>query len=298
MSTTRKWLVAIGLAVALPAAAAFLYADELTRRAIERGGRDALGVDLSLSFVRLGLLGGGIQIEGLSVANPPGFEQADLLRVGHVQMGVALPALLADRVLVPSLDLTDVRVDLERRGMSTNYDRVLDHLRRADEPGGSSSTEDDDLVIIREVRIRNVEADVRVLPELDAIPGAQTATGLEDVRLHIPEIVLRNVRSKGNATDLVTRLTGLIAAAVLDSVARHATGLPSAMVDELASVGGMLGNTSLELVGEVTQAGADAVGGTLGAEIARDGADTERVVSNVARGATHAVQDLARGELP
>ncbi len=298
MRTTRKWLLAIGLAVALPAAGAFLYADELTRRAIERGGRDALGVDLSLSFVRLGLLGGGIQIEGLSVANPPGFEQTDLLRVGHVQMGVALPALLADRVLVPSLDLTDVSVDLERRGMSTNYGRVLDHLRRADGVGGSSSAEDDDLVVIREVRIRNVEADVRVLPELGAIPGAQTATGLEDVRLDIPEIVLRNVRSKGNATALVTRLTGLIAAAVLDSVARHATGLPSAMVDELASVGGMLGNTSLELVGEVTQAGADAVGGTLGAEIARDGDDAERVVANAASGATHAVQDLARGELP
>ena len=115
-------------------------------------------------------------------------------------------------------------------------------------------------------------------------------TGLENIKVRIPEIVLRDVTSHGDLTELVGHLTNLVAAAVLESIARHATDLPGTMAHEFASVSGSLGSTSLEVIGKVTQVGGRAVGETIGAAL---GAEAQQVTQAAANGANDAISGLA-----
>jgi len=294
MRRNRRWLVWTALALALLVGGTFLYAERITRGVIESGAEDVLGVDVSVGFVRLGFLGGGVQIFDLAVRNPEGFGTADLLRVGHVDIGVWLPGFLADRVEVPKIDVRDVRVELERRGESTNYGPVLARLDRSSRGPEDWASHTDSTFLIGQIRVRKIEADVRMLPEIDAIPGANE---LSNIKIQIPEIVLHHVTSRGDPTELVAQLTDLVAVAVLESIARHATGLPVAMVDELTSVSGSLGGTSLEVVGQVTQVGGRAVGDTIegvlggeAAEVTREAAET---VDQAFEGAAHFVENEA-----
>lgn len=289
------WLKRIGIWILAPGLALFLFADEITRRVIESGVEDALGTDVSVSLVRLGLIGGGVQLYGLSVPNPAGFQEADLLTIGHASIGLRIRELLAERVVVPRLEVEDVRVDLERRGDHTNYGPVLSRLERS--TGSAHAEHDQDSTFtIQEIRVTDIQADVRMLPELGAVPDAQDLTGLENIKVKIPEIVLRDVSAQGDLTELVARLTDLIAAAVLESVAQHATGLPVAMVDELASVSGSLGSTSLHIVGEVTQIGGEAVGSTLEATLGAAAGNTARAVTQTADDAIESVAGFVEHE--
>lgn len=267
---------------------AFFSIDEITRRVIEDGTEDALGIDVSLSLVRLGVFGGGVQLYGLSVPNPEGFEGDDLISIEHASVGLRLHDLLADRVVVPRLEVDGVRVDLERRGVHTNYGPMLKRLERSKGQPQDSPEHADSAFDIKEIRITEVEAHVRMLPELGAVPDAQKLTGLENIQVKIPEIVLHDVTARGDLTELVARLTDLVTAAVLDSVARHATGLPSAMVSELASVSGSLGSSSLRIVGEVTQVGGTALDDTIEAALGE-------TAGNAARAVTHGTEEAIGG---
>lgn len=292
MTGARSWLRRIAIGIAVTGFVSFLFADEISRRVIEDGVEDALGVDVSLSLVRLGLLGGGVQLYGLSVPNPDGFEEDDLLTIGHASVGLRLRELIAARVVVPSLRVDDVHVDLERRGTHTNYGAVLARLERSKGAPQDAQPHTDSTFEIQEIRVTGIHADIRMLPELGAVPDAQKLTGLEDIQVKIPEIVLHDVQTRGDLTELVARLTDLVAAAVFESVARHATGLPSAMVEELASVSGSLGSTSLHIVGDVTQIGGNAMSDTIEAALGKSAGDTARAVTEEADQAVEGVAGL------
>ncbi len=300
MGKRRKWLAATALVIGIPTVGAFLYAETLTRRTIEEGARAVLGVEVSVGFVRLGFLGGGVELFDLAVRNPVGFGEPDLLRVGHADISVWLPGLLADRVEIPALNLRDVRVDLERRGETTNYGRVLANLNR-DKGLAPQGLEPHThrTVVIQNIHIREIAADIRMLPEMGAIPGAQELTGLQDIKVQIPELVLRDVTSRGDSAQIVGRLTDVVAAAILESIARHATNLPGVMVDEFASVGGSLGSTSLQVVGKVTQIGGQAVGDTIADAFGQEAGDVARTAANsadeAAQGVAHFIESETQG---
>lgn len=296
MRRMPSWPKRIAIWILAPAIVLFLFADEITRRVIESGVEDALGTDVSVSLVRLGVFGGGVQLYGLSVPNPDGFRESDLLKIGHASIGLRIRELLAERVVVPRLQVDDVRVDLERRGDRTNYGAVLTRLERDKGRPGDARAHHGSTFTIQEIRVTGIQADVRMLPELGAVPDAQKLTGLENIKVTIPEIVLRDVSTQGDLTDLVARLTDLVAAAVFESVAHHATGLPVAMVEELASVSGSLGSTSLHIVGEVTQIGGEAVGNTIEAAMGEAAGNTARAATQTADEAIESVAGFVERE--
>ena len=74
-------------------AAFFLYFDRVASTAIEAGGRQALGVETRVGWVRIRLLTGEFETGRLTVANPAGFETPYFLQLGQGHFDVSLGSL-------------------------------------------------------------------------------------------------------------------------------------------------------------------------------------------------------------
>lgn len=177
-------LVVIGVVVAL------LFIDSIAARAIEKSGTYALGVPTEVDSADIGLFSGEFGLDGLRVANPPGFARPDFLTLGRARLEVSLASLASDRVTVPLIALEEISLDLERTKQGTNYGAILENLERfesgeAPEPEGEAGPK---TFLIERIVLRQVRADVDLIP----IGGEATR-----VALTIPEIVVEDLDSDG-----------------------------------------------------------------------------------------------------
>ncbi len=177
-------LVVIGVVVAL------LFIDSIAARAIEKSGTYALGVPTEVDSADIGLFSGEYGLDGLRVANPPGFARPDFLTLGRARLEVSLASLASDRVTVPLIALEEISLDLERTKQGTNYGAILENLERfesgeAPEPEGEAGPK---TFLIERIVLRQVRADVDLIP----IGGEATR-----VALTIPEIVVEDLDSDG-----------------------------------------------------------------------------------------------------
>ena len=191
-------VVAVLVVLALVAVGALvLGVDKLVRAAIEKGGSYALGVETRLAEVDIGLLAGTTSLGGLVVSNPPGFEEQPFLSLGQADLAVSLASLRSDVIEVPLFSLADVALLLQKREGRTNYGVILDSLKRFESgekpPGEEPAPEKGGKrFVIRKIEIRNVSADLDLLPA-----GGE----LTRAKVTIPSLTLENVgTAEGGAT--------------------------------------------------------------------------------------------------
>lgn len=116
-------LVIIGVGV-------FFYSDVIVKKGIEQGGETALGVPTRVEEIDLSLMGGEAIMRNLHIANPPGFSTAQFLELDHAGMTISLQSLLADKVIVPRVEVRGVRVNLEQKNGKNNVNPLLERARR------------------------------------------------------------------------------------------------------------------------------------------------------------------------
>jgi hypothetical protein len=202
------------------------YAGSLVRRAVEKGGTHVLGVETKLEEASLGVLAGKLGLDGLTVANPPGFQREHFLSLRRTEVEVSLASLRSERIESPLLLLEGLDLDLERKGDQTNYGVILANLERfqktgeepppAEEPAGEGKR-----FVIRQVVLRDISAHV----SLSAL-GQQI-----DRTVTLPELRLDNV---GNDEQSLRSLISQIVTAVLEASVRSLEGVvPAELLTDL-----------------------------------------------------------------
>lgn len=187
----RLLLLALVLVLLLGFAGALLL-DRGAALAVEKGATRALAVPTEVSSVTIHPFRGSIGLADLSVANPAGFSEQPCLALDAGSMQVDMSSLMKDTVLVPSLELSGVRLRLEGRGTQTNYGALLENLKRHDsgEPGKSQPETTDagsqKRFLVRELVIRDVivEADYALDSPLGQLASSRTQVTLPEIRLH------------------------------------------------------------------------------------------------------------------
>lgn len=169
---------ALGLAggLLLLLVAALLGLDLAAAWIVERGGHAALGVRVKVARASVSLLSGELGLEGLEIANPPGFSQRPVLSVGRLRVSVSRRALGQDPLTVDAIEASGVLVQVEAAGGLTN----LEALRRnAQAFAASQQGPDPRRVLVRLLRVRGSRASAE-LP----VPGRPRATvPLKDLEL-------------------------------------------------------------------------------------------------------------------
>ena len=196
-----------------------LFIDRAVVTAVEKGGTYALGVETELDSADIGL--GSFGLEGLSVANPPGFEGAHFLALGSANLEVETGSILSEQIVAPLLELREVSVDLARGKGGTNYGVILKNLERfesKDEPSESPEA-GGKTVLVQRLRIHDVTARVNLI-------------GVAPITVTIPEISVDDLDTGGMTAG---QIASLLVRTLLTSILQAGSGiLPVDMLKDLA----------------------------------------------------------------
>lgn len=223
MKTLLRVLVVLVVLLVAGVFVAVTYAGSLVRAGVERGGTHVLGVETKLDDASLGILSGELGLQGLSVANPPGFEREHFLEMRRAQVAVSLRSLASERIEAPLLLLEGLVLDLERKGDASNYGVILDHVGGpgGEEPAGEEAPGASKKLVIREVVLRDITAHVA----FEAL-GQKVAKSVT-----LGELRLQNV---GNDEQSLRSLLSQIVTAILEEAMSSLEGVvPAELLGDL-----------------------------------------------------------------
>ncbi len=192
MKIKRLLLILLVSGIGL-AAAAIAMVDTLAKSGIEAGGTYALGVPTQLESAKIGLFSGEFGLNGLSVANPKGFEGKHILKLNEGGLALSLSSLFEEVIVAPKLELTGIAMLMQKGSGGFNYEVLLDNLERfeskepdqepadAPEEPGTKKT-----FLFQEIILRDITTSLDLFGE-----GAiSTAT------ITIPEVVINDLGSE------------------------------------------------------------------------------------------------------
>jgi hypothetical protein len=215
--------------------ALFMYIDYAAKVGIERGATYALGVQTTVGGADVGIFSGEFGMTGLNVANPEGFDTPHFLKLDDSAVAVSLGTLRQDTVDLPRLHLTGLDMNLEKKAGKSNYDVILDNLKRLESgEKPKDETGEGKNFVIREVLIKDVNVQVDVLP----IGGE-----LSRVKVPIDEIRLTDVGTGDQNGVKFTELADVILKSLFAAVIENGADLPGEVLGELQN--GLAGLQSL-----------------------------------------------------
>ena len=233
----RKLLVLLAVIAVLAVVAvvgAVLFIDSIARVGIAEAGTYALGAKTSVREASIGLVSGRTAIRGLEVDNPKGYSPTKFVSLGEIAVDAGLSSFTGEKIVITRVAISDLTVEIEKSATGElNVKQVADHLQRA--TGGSSVGEpktkptsegESKEAIIKELRLERVTVKLRNL-----VGGKD---GVVDVKL--PDLVIRDLSSKGGVDVLASELSGVVLGSVMK-------GLLAANIEGLGAdvLGGLQG---------------------------------------------------------
>jgi hypothetical protein len=264
MKKLLKIVVVLVVLVVIAIGAGFYFIDAIAKSAVERGGEYALGVPTTLKSADVGVLSGEFSMDGLKVANPPDFKTSHFLTMDHGDVAVTLGSLRGSPVELPTLNLKSIDVNIESRGGSSNYEAILESLKKL-ESGSTKPTGDEKKFIVRKVVIEDLKVHANLLP----LAGEAAV-----MNFPIAEIRLADVGSETSGGMVLSELAGVIVKAVLAAIVeKGGQFLPADVLGDLAgdlanlkSLGDMgvnMAATAGKVIEDVTKSAEGVVGGVV-----------------------------------
>lgn len=279
-------LVLLGIAVLV---VAVLMIDSIAKTAIEKGGTYAMGVPTTLESASVGITSGTFAMSGLNVANPPGYSGPRFFGLKSGAVAANLGSVRSEVIEIPSLKLEGIRVSLERNAKGSNYQTILDNMKKfeskdptmkpPEEKGGKK-------FVVREIVVRDVEV------RLDMIGFG--GVNAPPVTIPIHEITLKNVGSaEGGLTP--GEITNVVVKAVLATAVERGGGIiPGDVAGEL--LGGLsklegVGKFGVEVVGRAGESAQKLAEG-----LTKIGSEAGDALKKGAEGVLKGIGDLIPGK--
>ncbi|MEL7087357.1 MAG: hypothetical protein AAGL98_02765, partial [Planctomycetota bacterium] len=98
--------------------ALYFSLNAIVKTQVEQQGTQATGVQTTLESVNLSPFGGSLSLNDFSLANPEGFTDAKIFKLGGGDVEIKLGSLLGgDEIVVPQVDLDGATVLIELNGL-------------------------------------------------------------------------------------------------------------------------------------------------------------------------------------
>jgi hypothetical protein len=238
-------LIVIVVLIVLAAIVLFVAGNSLVRMGIVKGASSALKVPVGLDSVHVHPIFGKVELAGLAVGNPPGYEIPTLLKLGEGKVEVKIGSLMSDTVDIDYIILNKVDVSIEQKGLSTNLNDIIKSLPKGPEqPSGQPAAPG------KKLRIKTLEiTDINVTAKLLPIPGKTN-----EVTFKLAPIKMTDLGSD-NKLD-VAALTSKILAAIAEGVAQQGADLlPSDVTGPIKSGLGSVGEMGKGVLEQGQKAG-------------------------------------------
>lgn len=243
----------IGLIVLL-ILVAVLMIDSIAKSGIERGSTYAMGVPTTLDTADVKIMAGEFDMSGLTVSNPEGFSTPHFLALRDGGVSVQLQSLMGEVVQLPTLTLDGISVNLQRADGKTNYNTILENLKRfedGDPPVDQPEAKGGKQFVIDRVLITDVTVNIDLAP----IEGGLSE--LTKMEVKVPRIELTDL-GKGDTQPMeIAQVVATIVKAILLAVAENAGQLPGDLGAQLQQ--GLSQLASLDSLGVELEAAAGKV---------------------------------------
>jgi len=237
MKKKSKFFRILGLLLLLLIAlvvAVIFYADHIIVIGVETAGTSALDSPTTLDKAKLSILGGSLTLNGLTVANPQGYQTDNLVHLGECSAAVDLKSLTTDTIKVKQILLKDMVLTIEQKGLTSNLKDILDKInaqQKDKEPKKEQKKETPEKeeapgkkVLVEKIEIIGAKAKIKLLP----LPGKKDAM---DIKL--APIVLENVSQDQNKAVMLSTIIQKVLLAVAQATVQSGIELPGALLEGL-----------------------------------------------------------------
>ena len=194
-SVWKKILSVLGIAVITVIVFAFvlfsIFGNRALKIGIETGATAALKVGVSLQDVNLSLWGGTLELAGLKVENPAGYQHPEFLTIAKAAVALRVGSLLSHTVEIRKIQFDDIQLTLEQKNLTTNnLQEILNSLPKSEKEASKveekSQAQSGKKLHIQELTINGVQVKVKLLP----VPGKA-----DTITLRLNPIVLKDLGS-------------------------------------------------------------------------------------------------------
>jgi hypothetical protein len=216
----KKFLSVLGIAALTVIVLAFILFTVFGNRAlkigIETGATSALRVGVSLDDVNLSILKGTLELSGLKIENPAGYQHPEFLTLDKAMVALKISSLLSDTIEIEKIQMDNIQLTIEQKDLMTNnLEEILNALPKSEEkapqPEASQKTEQKagKQLLIRELVINGVEVKVKPLPT----PGK-----VDTIPLRLNPIVMKDLGSDKplNTAELSAKILKAIAGGITE----------------------------------------------------------------------------------
>lgn len=244
-----KWLlIGVGGLVAIVGVSVFLLIaglDDLVKAFVEQGGSQAAKVDVRLEKAEIRLGDASATLNGLTVANPEGFESGNAFVLGSIGVVIDAESLAYDPIVIKEVVVQAPRVTYEIGPGGSNIDAIRKNVEQtsAAAVGGSSDAAGESpRIVIEHLYLRQAAVDV-----------SATSIGGKSMSATLPEIHLTDIgRDENGATpaevaaEVMTALTGRVNGFVsgldLSGVLQGVENLPASLEGLTGAAAGRAGD--------------------------------------------------------
>ncbi len=210
MKSTRIALTAAALLALLllgGVAWAFSGLDERVRRAFEQRAAQRLQVPVRVGKVRTSLLSQRLEVDGLHIGNPDGFESDHFLTADTIRASFQLGSLLGSTFEIDDVEVRGVDVQLENRRGRFNHQQIARNVKGGAGPAGEASPGARMLHVAR-ARVSGIRSTLSVTGAALRLPAVQlTLPDLElddfgsgpDQRLPIEQVLQHFIEAVSRA---------------------------------------------------------------------------------------------------
>lgn len=258
-------LLIVGVAVVIN-----LFGDTALKAGVETGASKALKVGVAVEDISLGIFAGKLNINDLVVDNPEGYNNPSFLELGSGFVHLNTRSLLSDTVEIETIQLNNVGITIEQKGMSNNLKEILDNLPKSEPVEEEKPSEKEaKKLLVKNLDIEGVKVTVKLLP----IPGRA-----DNLTLALAPIHMENIGSDApiNTPELVSK----ILLAIAGGIAEKGKGvLPLDMLNNISTQLGEHGLKVLEMGTDILESGKDA-----GTDLLETGKDIGKEATEALKG--------------
>lgn len=131
--------------------------DSLVRRAIEVAGSNALGTEVRVGSVNLDLAGGSATLSDLSIANPEGFSDQDMVRFDELLLALDLASLNTEVLRITSVRSVNPFLHYEMQGTRSNVDALRERFPASATPAESAPAGSEPVIAINSIQIGGIQ---------------------------------------------------------------------------------------------------------------------------------------------
>jgi len=186
--------------------------DGIAQSIIQTKGSEGLGVQVKVDNVHVGFFGTNSSINGLSISNPKEFQSdntPNMLTVQEVTIEFNVFQLVDKQIEIPNVFVDGIELHVQQLDGKSNIETMLHHISSDETPTGEYPHSPCNIVTL-------TLSDIKVIAN-----GKFTVIDSGDVTAYIPEIVLHNIGTGGDAELAIEVITSAITHAIMQHLAAH-----------------------------------------------------------------------------